>query len=73
MAENLSGRGLLGVTALGAPGAPAVLAGSLLPEDTGYRIPFQTPIVPEADVDWPLKVVHRPVIQLGPQDIVIEQ
>lgn len=40
MAENLSGRGLLGVTALGAPGAPAVLAGSLLPEDTGYRIPF---------------------------------
>jgi hypothetical protein len=29
--------------------------------------------MPEADVDWLLKVVHRPVIQLGPQDIVIEQ
>lgn len=34
---------------------------------------YQTLIVPEADVDGLLKVVHRPVIQLGPQDIVIEQ
>lgn len=28
---------------------------------------------PETDVDWLLKVLHRPMIQLGPQDIVIEQ
>lgn len=39
-AEHLGRRGLLRVTALRAPGPPAVLAGFLLPEDTVHRVAF---------------------------------
>lgn len=39
-AEHLGGRGLLCAAALRAPDPPAVLAGSLLPEDTVHRVAF---------------------------------
>lgn len=38
--EHLGRRGLLCATALGAPEPPVVLAGSLLPEDTGHIVAF---------------------------------
>ena len=39
-AEHLGRCGPLRATALGAPGPPVVLAGSLLPEDTGHCVAF---------------------------------
>lgn len=72
-AEHLGRRGPVCATTLGAPGPPAVLAGSLLPEDTGQGVVFQALVVPEADVDRLLEVTHTPSVQLGPHNIVIEQ